>query len=183
MLTTSPFAQNRNRIIYLTTGLLACSGISWLLVAPDTKSKVGSDYQYMHCKTCRTERAYDSRFAELKCLKCSPQKDAGYVPTVASINGPGSNPWKWFSIAVALEAIIFLGLLAYLMSPRSVAVQETFLYCNCPSCKWRLRFRERSAGKDGACPRCKRTFRFPELEQADEHEHPALQKPMETWPE
>ncbi len=183
MLTLSASAQNRCRILYLTAGLLGCVGISWLLLAPSNKPNSGAEYKYMHCKTCRTERAYDLRFADLKCLKCSPQKDGSYVPTVASISSAGGNPWKWFGIAVALEVILYMGLVVYLVSPRSAVIEERFLYCNCPKCKWRLRFRERSAGKDGACPRCKRTFRFPAPEQADDHEHPVLQKPLEPWPE
>ena len=110
-------------------------------------------------------------------MKCKPPKVGYFEPTEKPL-GPGgrSNPWRWFYSAISVEAILFLGLLAYVIKPRQREEKENYVYCNCPHCKWRLRFRDSLLGKGGQCPRCKRLFRFPEMEEADQEEHPETEE-------
>lgn len=172
MLLLSSIAQNRFRVVYLTTGFVGSVLLAWLFLAPKSKA-AGGDYKFMHCKTCRAERKYETSFAEMKCLKCTREnRDGSYVPTVASVGTSGAGPWKWFNVALAVEVILFLGLLAYALERRAATPEVEYLYCNCPYCRWRLRFKETSAGKDGMCPRCGRKFRFPEADAADVEEQP-----------
>ena len=181
MLTLSAISKNRYRVILLCAGLVVAVVVTWLLLAPGRSRS--SEYKFMHCKVCKSERAYESSFSTQKCLKCAPKKEAAFVPTVSSISG-GANPWKGFSIAVALEFIVFMGLLLYVLKAKAEQVVVRMLYCNCPKCKWRLRFRETSAGKSGQCPRCKYVFKFPEAVQADTREFPSLrEEPSESWSE
>lgn len=179
MLTLSGISHHRYRVIYLTTGLLVCVAAAWLLLAPRTPK--AAEYKFMHCKTCETEREYDGKSTDLKCTKC--KKTVTFIPTVASIKAEG-NPRKSFYVAVSLLIIAYMGLLLLLVKPRPKEVEKRFLYCNCPKCKWRLRFKETSANKDGQCPRCKKVFRFPSPEIADTKEFPTSKnEPVEAWPE
>jgi uncharacterized paraquat-inducible protein A len=180
MLTFSDISRHRYGVIYLTVGLLVCLIVSWMLLVP--KGPAGTDYKFMHCRTCKTERAYDGKDPEAKCTKC--KRTVIFVPTVQSIHNPGPSRWKSFLVAAAIEAIVYMGLLVYLINPGANVEAVKYLYCNCPKCKWRLRFRETSAGKSGQCPRCRQVFEFPDLDYADTRECPAFDRAArEGWPE
>jgi hypothetical protein len=147
-------------LVLATAGLI---GASYAVLAP-TAVKKGTEYKFMHCKECGFERPYEPTMADRPCPMCRPPKVGYFVPTMERIGGGTQvSPWWSFRIAAAAEVVAFMAGLWWVLSRKRPAADEgEEMYCRCPHCKWRLRFREKSAGKPGQCPRCKRFFRFPE---------------------
>jgi len=170
----------RVAVLILTMGLAVM--ISLLFLAPRGKKKL-AEYKFMHCKQCKWEQPFKEQLLKSPCTYC-PKKDGELVPTVESMRGKGGslaaenslNPWKWFNISLLIESVLFLGGLVYILRAREKEAAVKHLYCNCPHCKWRLRFRESLVGKGGQCPRCKRLFKFPEGEEAEKEEFPQEQE-------
>ena len=151
----------------LVVGALIAAGLIWLLLAPGQPN--AADLKFMHCTTCGFERPYDQNTARERCLRCRPPKVGYYEATEKTVGGNSfSSPWKWFNIAVGFEVVVFLGGLVFVFqSGRERQSRENYLLCQCPYCNWRLRFRESQAAKGGKCPRCRRLFRFPEVDETD----------------
>jgi predicted RNA-binding Zn-ribbon protein involved in translation (DUF1610 family) len=46
---------------------------------------------------------------------------------------------------------------------RRAPKEEPVFHLNCPSCGRRLGYKARQAGRQGQCPRCRKTFTFPAI--------------------
>jgi hypothetical protein len=150
-------------LLLVAGGLL---GVSYAVLAPGIHRK-DAGYKFMHCRECGFERPYDAKMAEGKCPMCRPPKVGYFTPTVERVGSSPTSPWWPFRIAATAEVVALMAGLWFTLRPRRVNEEEVSLYCRCPYCRWRLRFREAAAGKPGQCPRCKRFFRFPE--ESEQH--------------
>jgi hypothetical protein len=63
-------------------------------------------------------------------------------------------------ILLVVVAVVAAGGVVVYLRARPPA-EEPVHHFNCPHCKRKLRYRNRQAGKPGACPRCRQSFTFP----------------------
>ena len=162
MMTIQRLVRKHIRVLLVTVVFAAVLVGTWFLMGPIEKN-----LKFMHCERCKNEWPYDHVKVLQKCPRCAPKHVEKMVATMKPLKENPGTPMSRFLLFGAFEAVLFLISLYFAIRPPGGKIMENVLYCNCPHCKWRLRFKESSVGKGGVCPRCKRMFRFPELQEAD----------------
>jgi hypothetical protein len=149
-------------------GVVGAGIVVWvvvMLVLESGGKKTAAVADANHCPVCGKELppAYQGTG---ECPYCAANKAAGKA-TVQTSKGVSRNlvvP----GILGGLFAILLGTHVALLIRNRKIAAApEELYYFQCPKCKRKMRFREKQAGRLGACPLCRRPIVFPRLDKPE----------------
>ena len=151
--------------ILFLTGSAIVFGLTFYFLQPKIEKIDPKDYKYMHCSRCGKEVMYAEDIVKNKCAKClkSKEKEPGsMIPTVKSFDGRRVDPARALKSALLVEIVLFLfGLVRMVSKKKNAKPLEISCLMQCPGCHMKLKFRPKSVGEIGMCPRCKKKFIFP----------------------
>jgi hypothetical protein len=140
---------------------LAAIGLSAAALKP--KREKFLDPKFLRCPKCDFETKYTEKQLNEECIHCREEPVGRLEPQTTSIKEElgKKSPWRWFHISAAIEGLITIVVILFLMKRPVRDPGNTYYVFSCPYCSQRLRFRRVSLGGLGQCSRCKRPVRFP----------------------
>ena len=151
-------------ILFLLVSIAVFGG-TYVFLRPPAENTDPKNFKFMHCSKCGKEQPFQADIAQKKCTKCKKKKGeepGDLIPTVKSFDGRRVDRWRMLKSAILVEGVLFLfGLTRMVSRKKTIKPAEISCLMQCPGCSMKLRFRPRSAGQIGMCPRCKKKFIFP----------------------
>ncbi|QEL18382.1 hypothetical protein [Limnoglobus roseus] len=178
-------ANLKKKVVQLLLATALLGGIVWgsaRLLGPKTLDRVDTagqarakeEYKYLICNSCKLEVLYTAELDNHTCPKCQPPKVGYLMPSKTSIKSGGDgNPWRRYNVAVAIEAVLYLALIYYLLS-RPVDETPTEFVLTCLHCGLSLQYKPDGFDQYAICPGCEQVIKLPDEDEAmtrEDQEH------------